>query len=83
MTYKGEKVTGIGEDTMVLVSKNKLANEFTISSNKDNVKNCFRIEGGDDVITDMVRAVNMNGSNYIYQFADFQYNDMPGAFAYV
>lgn len=66
----------IGEDTTVLVSKRKLANEITISSNKDNVKNCFRIEGGDDVITDMVRAVNMNGSNYIYQFADFQYNDM-------
>ena len=75
----GEKVTGIGEDTMVFVSKNKLANEFNISSNKDNVKNCFRIEGGDDVITDMVRAVNMNGSNYIYQFADFQLNDMSEA----
>ena len=29
------------------------------------------------MITDMVRAVNMNGSNYIYQFADFQYHDMP------
>lgn len=70
---------GIGEDTTVFVSKNKLANEITISSNKDNVKNCFRIEGGDDVITDMVRAVNMNGSNYIYQFADFQYNDMSEA----
>ncbi|MCI9416324.1 MAG: tail fiber domain-containing protein [Eubacterium sp.] len=76
MTYKGEKVTGIGEDTMVFVSKNKLANEFNISSNKDNVKNCFRIEGGDDVITDMVRAVNMNGSNYIYQFSGLQYQDM-------
>ncbi len=75
----GNEVTGIGEDTAVFVSKNKLANEITISSNKDNVKNCFRIEGGDDVITDMVRAVNMNGSNYIYQFADFQYNDMPKA----
>lgn len=70
---------GIGEDTTVFVSKNKLANEITISSNKDNVKNCFRIVGGDDVITDMVRAVNMNGSNYIYQFADFQYNDMSEA----
>ncbi len=70
-------VKGIGEDTLVFISKNKLANEITISSNKDNVKNCFRIEGGDDVITDMVRAVNMNGSNYIYQFADFQYHDMP------
>lgn len=32
---------GIGEDTNILVSKNKLANEITISSNKDNVKNCF------------------------------------------
>lgn len=67
---------GIGKDTTIFVSKNKLANEITISSNKDNVKNCFRIEGGDDIITDMVRAVNMNGSNYIFQFADFQYNDM-------
>ena len=75
----GNEVTGIGEDTTVFVSKNKLANEITISSNKDNVKNCFRIVGGDDVITDMVRAVSMNGSNYIYQFADFQYNDMSEA----
>jgi len=69
--------SAIGEDTKVLISKKKLANEISISSNKDSVKNCFRIEGGDDVITDMIRAVNMNGSNYIYQFADFQYNDMP------
>ncbi len=70
---------GIGEDTKILISKNKLANEITISSDKDSVKNCFRIEGGDDVITDMVRVVNMNGSNYIYQFSNFQYDDMsPG-----
>lgn len=74
-----ENAKGIGEDTLVFISKNKLANEINISSNKDNVKNCFRIEGGDNVITDMVRAVNMNGSNYIYYFADFQYNDMPNA----
>lgn len=67
---------GIGEDTTVLVSKNKLANEITITSNKDSVKNCFRIEGGDDIITDMVRAANMNGSSYISLFADFQYRDM-------
>ena len=46
----GNEVTGIGEDTFVFVSKNRLANEITISSNKDNVKNCFRIAGGDDVI---------------------------------
>lgn len=73
--YKN-KVTGIGCDTSVFVSKNRLANEISISSNKDNVKNCFRIEGGDDVMTAMVRAANMNGSNSIYQFAKFQYDDM-------
>ena len=70
---------GIGEDTFVFVSKNRLSNETTITSNKDNVKNCFRIEGGDDVINAMVAAVNMGGNNYIYQFADFQYNDMSEA----
>ncbi len=72
----GNEVTGIGEDTFVFVSKDRLANETSITSNKDNVKNCFRIEGGDDVINAMVAAVNMGGNNYIYQFADFQYNDM-------
>ena len=78
VVYPGNTILGscIGEDTNVFLSKNKLANEITISSNKDNVKNCFRIEGGDDTITDMVRAANMNGSNYIYQFADFQFKDM-------
>ena len=70
-------VQGIGEDTTILASKRKLANEITITSNKDNVKNCFRVEGGDEIITDMVRVANVNGSNYIYQFADFQYKDMP------
>ena len=72
-------VQGIGEDTTILASKRKLANEITISSNKDNVKNCFRVEGGDEIITDMIRVANVNGSNYIYQFADFQYKDMPKA----
>ncbi len=72
----GNDVTGIGEDTFVFVSKDRLANETSITSNKDRVKNCFRIEGGDDVINAMVAAANMGCNNYIYQFADFQYNDM-------
>ena len=72
----GNDVTGIGEDTFVFVSKDRLANETSINSNKDKVKNCFRIEGGDDVINAMVAAANMGGNSYIYQFADFQYNDM-------
>lgn len=68
---------GIGADTEIIVSKNKLGNEININSDKDKIKNCFRIEGGDNLISDMVRVVNMNGSNYIYEFNNFQYNDMP------
>lgn len=67
----------IGEDTNILISKKKLANEIGIESNKDDVKNCFRISGGDDLITSQIAAINMTGSNYIYKFADFQLNDMP------
>ncbi len=73
----GETLEGsVGEDTFICVSKAKLANEITVSSNKDSVKNCLRVEGGDSVITDAVRAVNMNGSNYIHAFAKFQRDDM-------
>lgn len=67
----------IGNDTNIMISKRKLAQEIGIESNKDDVKNCFRVIGGDDLITSQVAAVNMNGSNYIYQFADFQLDDMP------
>lgn len=67
----------IGEDTTVLISKDKLAQEIGIQSNKDEIKNCFRVTGGDELITSAVAVANMNGSNYIYQFADFQLNDMP------
>lgn len=67
----------IGNDTNIMISKRKLAQEIGIESNKDDVKNCFRVMGGDDLITSQVAAVNMNGSNYIYQFADFQLDDMP------
>jgi len=66
----------IGEDTNIIISKEKLAKEISISSNKDEIKNCFRVEGGDDLITAMVAAINMNGTNYIYRFANFQLDDM-------
>lgn len=58
----------IGEDTNILISKKKLANEIGIESNKDEIKNCFRVSGGDDLITSQVAAANMTGSTYIYQF---------------
>lgn len=67
---------GIGEDTTIILSNNKLVNTSTISTNKDSIKNCFYVSGGDNVITNMVGAANITGNNYIYLFANFQYEDM-------
>ena len=66
----------IGEDTNVFLSKEKLVNEISITSKKDNVKNTFRVEGGDDYINAMVAVANVNGTNYITQFSSLQYEDM-------
>lgn len=65
-----------GDDTNILVSKKNLASEISIESNQEELKNCFRVEGGDDLITASVAAVNMNGTNYIWCFSDLQFRDM-------
>lgn len=66
----------IGEDTGIVVSRRNLADEITISSGKDSIKNCFYVTGGDDVINNYLSAVNLTG-NYIWCFSDEQMNDMP------
>lgn len=69
-------INGIGDDTTILVDKENLANQITISGDKDSVKNCFRVSGGDDIITSRVAAVNMTGNNYIWMFSKQQMDDM-------
>lgn len=71
------KHISIGEDTNVYVSKNNLAQEISLQSNKDEIKNCFRVQGGDDTINAYIRALNISGSNYIFKFDAFQQEDMP------
>ena len=66
----------IGEDTTIYVSTENLATDFTCTSNKDSIKNCFKIVGGDDNINAAIRAVNPNGSNYIYHPSPEQMEDM-------
>lgn len=66
----------IGEDTNVFINKRNLAEQITINDNADSVKNCFKVAGGDDIITNYLAAVNLTG-NYIWGFGKFQYDDMP------
>lgn len=66
-----------GENTSVYISADNYAELITVEGNTDNVFNCFKIEGGDDLITATVANINPNGSNYIYQYQQNALEDMP------
>lgn len=66
-----------GEDTTVFIDRENLANQISIESNSDSLKNCFYVEGGDDIINAAIRMINPNGSQYIYYFSDETKSDMP------
>ena len=61
---------GYGEYTNVFISKDNLADEITYSVDTDSVKNCFKLEAGDDLMTAAIRACNPNGTDYIYYLPD-------------
>lgn len=67
---------GYGNDTGVFISTENLAESITYDSNTDEVKNCFRLEAGDDYMTATVRNMNPNGSQYIWHFSDETKLDM-------
>lgn len=70
---------GYGKWTSIYISPENFAESITIDGDADNVKNCFKISGGDDLITATVANLNPNGSNYIYRFSQDAISDMPDA----
>lgn len=60
---------GYGEDTNIFVSTENLAKEIQYTCNTDNVKNCFRLVGGDSTMTKAIEDCNPNGA-YIWYFSD-------------
>lgn len=67
---------GYGTNTSIYMSLDNLCDTIKVSTEKDKVKNTFRIAGGDDLMTSTIRAINPNGSQYIYMFSQDTYNDM-------
>lgn len=67
---------GYGEDTTIFVTSDELANEIQLSSNTDEVKNCFKLLAGDDDMTAAVRNCNPNGTDYIWYISDDVKNEM-------
>lgn len=67
---------GYGYDTSILIDRENLAENITLEGKSDEVKNYFRIVGGDDVITSAVAACNPTGTNYIHNFSKEDKEDM-------
>lgn len=66
-----------GKDTTVFISTDNFAEGINLKTNSNSLKNCFFIEGGDDVMTAAVRSINPNGSSYIINITDEVKSDMP------
>ena len=66
---------GYGKDTGVFLDHNNLVESVTLTGDKDSVKNCFKIEGADDTITNLLWDRLMNG-NYIWKFSPEQTSQM-------
>lgn len=69
-------LTGYGEDTTIHISSNNLAEEINYQTDVNSVKNCFRLEAGDDLMNATVRNCNPNGSSYIWYLTDEMKKDM-------
>ena len=68
--------TGYGRDTAILIDSENLTETISLEGKSSEVKNYFRIIGGDDTITSYIRACNPSGTNYIYAFSDEDKQDM-------
>ena len=68
--------TGYGKDTTILVDSENLAESIILEGKADELKNYFRVCGGDDIIDSYIAACNPSGTNYIYAFSNFDKEDM-------
>ena len=67
---------GYGENTPLVVSSENLAKDIECSIDTDAVKNCFRLEAGDDIMTAAIVNSNPSGSSYIWNITPEMKQDM-------
>ena len=67
---------GYGNDTGIFVTSDELADNIELTSDTDSIKNCFKLEAGDDLMTATIRNCNPNGSDYIWYISDSIKKDM-------
>lgn len=66
----------LGKDTTIFISTKNLSNNIDYKTDNDSVKNCFRLEAGDDLMTTTIINCNPNGSQYLWYINDETKEDM-------
>lgn len=61
---------GYGEDTTIFVTSDELGKDIQFSTDTGSVKNCFKLEAGDDLMTATIKNCNPNGSDYIWYLSN-------------
>lgn len=69
-------IPGYGEDTNILISSENLSDNITFTTDNGAVKNCFKLEAGDELMTATIRSCNPNGSDYIWYIPEDTRTDM-------
>lgn len=67
---------GYGDDTTIFISTDNLASDIVYSTDVDSVKNCFKLEAGDDLMTATLVNCNPNGTGYLWYISDEVKEDM-------
>lgn len=75
--HQRQNLSYYGDDTTILIDKENLTNEIQLTVDSAQIKNTFKLVGGDDLMTATIQACNPNGSDYITQFNQYDYDDMP------
>ena len=59
-------VEGYGNDTNIFITADEIADSVSFSTDTGAVKNCFKLEAGDDLMTATIRSCNPTGTDYLW-----------------
>ena len=72
---------GYGNDTTIFITSDELGEDIQFTTDTGSVKNCFKLEAGDDLMTATIKSCNPNGSDYIWHISDDIKEDMSDELA--
>jgi len=75
----GSPASVFGNDTGIFISDENIARRITLTTNTGNVKNCFKLEGGDDAMTAAIASVNPTGTSFLWYISSDMRETMSDA----